>query len=109
VAFVKRHHLWVTYSVQAKPWKNVGSITYHHLYVHFFFRTACGKVNRTRMWLTMNSMGFSNTLLRLARLITEEQEISVRMYNRISTSFTSNIGLKQGDGLAPFYLIQHLK
>jgi hypothetical protein len=50
-------------------------------------------------------MDFPNKLVRLARLTTEEQEMSVRMYNQTSTLFTSNIGLKQGDALAPLYLI----
>jgi hypothetical protein len=48
----------------------------------------------------MNMMGFPNKLVKLARLTTEEQELSTCIHNQTSTSFSSNIGLKQGDALA---------
>jgi hypothetical protein len=50
----------------------------------------------------MNMMGFPNKLVvKLARLTTEEQEISIHIHNQTSTSFSSNTGLKQGDALVP--------
>jgi hypothetical protein len=63
------------------------------------FPTAYAKINRTRLWLAIHMMVLPNKLTRLAGLTTE-QEISVLMYNQMSTSFYSNTGLKQGDSLA---------
>jgi hypothetical protein len=56
----------------------------------------------------MNMMGFPNKLVKLARLTTEEQEISICIHNQTS-SFSSNTGLKQGDALAPMLFSIALK
>ena len=44
------------------------------------FQAAHDKIKRTRLWLAMKMMGFPNKLVRLARLTTEEQEISVHIH-----------------------------
>jgi hypothetical protein len=52
------------------------------------FRMAYDKINQTKLWLAMNMTGFPNKLVKLARLTTEEQEISIRIHNQTSTSFS---------------------
>ena len=51
----------------------------------------------------MKMVSFPNRLVRLARLTTE-REISICIYNQISTLFSSDTGLIQ-DAVAPLLLI----
>lgn len=57
----------------------------------------------------MNEFGFPKKLVRLPKLCMEKTKYKVRVKNTLSTHFTVNTGLKQGDAISPILFNLGLK
>lgn len=70
----------------------------HHLFVDF--KAAYDSVIRLELWNTMIEFGFPHKLISLTKLTLHNVTSCVRIRNRLSESFTTADGLRQGDPLA---------
>ena len=65
------------------------------------FKKAYDNVHRESLYNIMHEFGFPRKLNRLVKLCMENTQYTVRVDNTMSTSFTVDTGLKQGDALSP--------
>lgn len=70
----------------------------HHLFIDF--KSAYDSINRTKLYEALAEMGIPNKLIRLVKLTMKEVSGQVRIQADCSVEFSSDKGLRQGDGLA---------
>ena len=64
-------------------------------------RKAYDTVNREALWHVLRKTGISDKLLRLLRELHTDNTAAVKAYNRLSKSFVTNNGVRQGCVIAP--------
>lgn len=70
----------------------------HHLFVDF--KSAYDSIKRPKLYEALREMGIPRKLIRLVKLTMKDVRCQVRIQSDCSDVFTSNKGLRQGDGLA---------
>jgi sorting nexin-29 len=65
------------------------------------FKKAYDSIHRDSLYNIMNDFGFPEKLIRLTKMCMEEAKYRVRVDNELSSPFTVDTGLKQGDSLSP--------
>lgn len=65
------------------------------------FKKAYDSIHRENLYNIMHEFGFAKKLIRLTKLCMESTQYTVRIDNTMSTPFTVDTGLKQGDPISP--------
>jgi len=66
------------------------------------FKKAFDSIQRESLYnIIMHAFGFPRTLIRLVKLCMKNTQYTARVDNTMSTPFTVDTGLKQGDDLSP--------
>lgn len=73
--------------------------TLHQLFIDF--KQAYDSIIRVELWNAMAELGIPKKLINLTKACVEGSTSAVRVEGKLSTFFTINSGLKQGDALSP--------
>jgi hypothetical protein len=72
--------------------------------LHIDFKQAYDTINRTELEDIMKEFGIPMKLVRLVKMTLTNTKSKVKIQGKLSPSFETVVGLRQGDSLSTYYL-----
>lgn len=90
-------HIFVIMQVMDKSYEFAKDL--HMVFIDY--KQAYDSIDRERLWKILKNFGLPTKLINMIKLCNTNTSSRVKVNNEISSSFTINSGLKQGDAMSP--------